>query len=72
MANPFEVPDADYAVLRNQQGQHSLWPADIAVPDGWTTVHGPAPREECLSHVREQWTDLRPADVAEFIAAVPR
>jgi uncharacterized protein YbdZ (MbtH family) len=30
MTNPFEVPDADYTVLRNSQNQHSLWPADVA------------------------------------------
>jgi MbtH protein len=72
MGNPFEDPDADYAVLRNQQGQHSLWPAAVAVPEGWTVVHGPGPREECLSYVRVHWVDLRPAEVAEFIAAVTR
>lgn len=27
MANPFEVPDAETAVLRHQQNQDSLWPA---------------------------------------------
>jgi MbtH protein len=72
MANPFEVPDAEYAVLRNQQNQHSLWPVDLAVPDGWTVVHGPGSRTECLAYVREHWVDIRPTDVAEFIAGVPR
>ena len=72
MANPFEVPDAEYAVLRNRQNQHSLWPAAAVVPEGWTVVHGPGPREECLDYVREHWVDLRPVDVAEFIAAVNR
>lgn len=70
MANPFEVPDADYVVLRNRENQHSLWRADVAAPDGWTLVHGPGPRPECLAYVRENWTDIRPAGVAEFIAAV--
>jgi MbtH protein len=72
MANPFEAPDADYAVLRNQQNQHSLWLADVAVPAGWTVAHGPGPREECLAYVREHWVDIRPTDVAEFIAVVSR
>ena len=31
MSNPFEVPDADYTVLRNPGDQHSLWPAVPAV-----------------------------------------
>ena len=72
MANPFEVPDADYVVLRNQQNQHSLWRAGIAVPNGWTVVHGPESRTDCLTYVREHWTDLRPSDVAEFVTAVTR
>jgi MbtH protein len=35
VTNPFEDADAQYLVLVNDEGQHSLWPADIAVPDGW-------------------------------------
>jgi len=69
MSNPFEVPDAHYTVLRNDEDQHSLWPGFAEVPDGWQVVHGPAPREECLAYVREHWVDLRPRGVVEFIAA---
>ncbi|GIM88053.1 MbtH family protein [Salinispora arenicola] len=72
MTNPFEASDADYTVLRNAQHQHSLWPAALAVPDGWTVVHGPADRTDCLEYVRRQWVDLRPSHVAEFVAAVSR
>lgn len=72
MTNPFEVPDADYTVLRNARNQHSLWPAVSAVPDGWSVVHGPGPRADCLAYVRQHWVDLCPSDVAEFIAAVSR
>jgi MbtH protein len=68
MTNPFEVPDADYTVLRNEENQHSLWPAFADVPAGWTVAHGPGPREECMTYVRENWTDLRPRSVAEFVA----
>ena len=35
MTNPFEDVEALYLVLVNDEGQHSLWPAGIAVPDGW-------------------------------------
>ena len=68
MTNPFEVPDANYAVLRNDENQHSLWPAFAEVPGGWTVVHGPGPREDCMTYIRENWVDLRPRGVAEFIA----
>jgi MbtH protein len=72
MTNPFEAPDADYVVLRNSRNQHSLWPAAMAVPDGWGVVCGPGPREDCLAYVRKHWVDLRPGEVAEFIATVSR
>lgn len=68
MTNPFEVPDANFSVLRNDENQHSLWPAFAPVPDGWTVVHGPGRRDECLAYVRENWHDVRPRSVAEFLA----
>ena len=63
MTNPFEDADAQYLVLVNDEGQHSLWPAGIAVPDGWTTVHGADSRSNCLGYVEEHWTDMRPASL---------
>jgi MbtH protein len=68
MDNPFEEPDTDYTVLRNDDDQHSLWPAFAAVPDGWSVVHGPGPRDDCLAYVQDNWKDVRPRSVAEFIA----
>jgi MbtH protein len=60
MTNPFENEDASYLVLRNDEGQYSLWPTFAEVPAGWVSVHGPAARQECLDHVEEHWTDMRP------------
>lgn len=68
MANPFEEKDVNYTVLCNDEGQHSLWPAFADVPGGWTVVHGPARRDDCMGYVREHWLDLRPRSVAEFVA----
>ncbi|MFI0509553.1 MbtH protein [Streptomyces canus] len=69
MTNPFEDDDATYLVLRNEEGQHSLWPSFVEVPPGWQTVHGPADRQSCLDHVDENWTDMRPNSL---IAAMDR
>ncbi|GHF69350.1 MbtH protein [Streptomyces mashuensis] len=65
MSNPFEDNDAQYRVLVNDEGQHSLWPDFADVPAGWTVVHGPAGRQECLDHVEANWTDMRPKSLAE-------
>ncbi|WP_410539911.1 MbtH family protein [Streptomyces sp. KL2] len=59
-SNPFEDNDAQYYVLVNDEGQHSLWPAFAEVPAGWTVVHGQDGRQACLDYVNENWTDMRP------------
>jgi MbtH protein len=64
MTNPFDDAEGVLLVIVNEEGQHSLWPAGTAVPAGWSAAHGPADRESCLSHVRTQWTDLRPRSLA--------
>ncbi|GAA3169203.1 MULTISPECIES: MbtH family protein [Streptomyces] len=61
MNNPFDDENGSYLVLTNAERQHSLWPADIEVPAGWTTVFGAGPRTACLDYVEEHWRDMRPA-----------
>jgi MbtH protein len=63
--NPFEDEDGFYVVLVNDENQHSLWPADLAAPAGWTGVFGPDRRTGCLAYVEEHWTDIRPASLIE-------
>lgn len=57
--NPFDDPDDNYRVLVNAAGEHSLWPAAIPAPAGWTVAHGPARRAACLEHVNEVWQGMR-------------
>lgn len=65
MTNPFENADDRYLVLVNSEDQHSLWPAALAVPDGWRRVFGEQSREACLAYVEANWTDLRPRSLRE-------
>jgi MbtH protein len=60
MVNPFEDPDAEYAVLINDEGQYSLWPSFADVPAGWSVVRQGTSREDCLNYINEHWTDMRP------------
>lgn len=69
MTNPFDNPDGVFLVLVNHENQHSLWPEFAAVPEGWTRVHGPASRAECLEYVEREWTDLRPKSLIEAMGA---
>ncbi|EST22943.1 MbtH family protein [Streptomyces roseochromogenus] len=63
--NPFDDGQSGtFLVLVNDQNQHSLWPAESPVPDGWTEVSSGA-RQECLNYVESHWTDMRPARLIE-------
>jgi MbtH protein len=60
VTNPFEDENGVYHVLINGEGQHSLWPSFIDVPDGWTIIHKSDSRTACLEFVNQHWTDMRP------------
>jgi MbtH protein len=59
-SNPFDDPDGTFHVLVNDEGQHSLWPTFVPVPLGWQVALSAATRQDCLDHIEEHWTDLRP------------
>jgi MbtH protein len=61
--NPFEDENGTYLVLTNAEGQFSLWPDGITVPDGWD-VALTASRADCLAYVEDRWTDISPARTA--------
>lgn len=65
MTNPFEDPEGRYLALINAEGQYSLWPAFVAVPDGWGVAHPEDSRDACLAHIERHWTDMRPRSLAE-------
>ncbi|ONI92033.1 MbtH family protein [Saccharothrix sp. ALI-22-I] len=52
-----------YRVVRNDAGQYSIWPDDQGVPVGWTDAGRSGTKDECLAHIDQVWTDLRPAGV---------
>lgn len=60
MTNPFEDENGVYHVLINDEGQHSLWPTFVEVPQGWTIVHEADTRAACLEFINRNWTDMRP------------
>lgn len=62
--NPFEDDDAEYHVLVNDEGQHSLWPVFADVPAGWTIALATASRAAALAYVEENWRDMRPRSLA--------
>jgi MbtH protein len=49
-----------YLVVVNDEEQYSIWLADMEIPKGWRAVGKKGPKAECLAHIKEVWTDMRP------------
>lgn len=56
----FDSPDANFKVLINHEEQYSIWPADLAVPGGWSETEMTGPKPECDEYIKANWTDMRP------------
>lgn len=67
MLNPFDDEHGHFLVLVNDEGQHSLWPADMTAPAGWRCVKEGDTRSACLNYIEQNWTDLRPASLISEI-----
>lgn len=52
--------DDRFRVVRNAEEQYSIWPDDRELPGGWFAVGVSGSRAECLAHIAEVWTDMRP------------
>lgn len=49
-----------YKVVVNHEEQYSIWPADRETPLGWRDEGKQGTKDECLAHIKEVWTDMRP------------
>lgn len=49
-----------YQVVVNHEDQYSVWAASGEPPVGWLATGFTGTRPECLAHITEVWTDLRP------------
>ena len=49
-----------YKVVMNHEEQYSIWPAYKENALGWSDVGKSGLKAECLSYIKEVWTDMRP------------
>jgi MbtH protein len=52
-----------YTVVVNDEEQYSIWVAERPLPAGWRSTGKAGSRAECLAHIKEVWTDMRPASL---------
>lgn len=49
-----------YKVVVNHEEQYSIWPDYKEIAQGWTYAGKTGSKAECLAHIKEVWTDMRP------------
>jgi MbtH protein len=57
--------DLTYRVVLNHEEQYSIWPVDRDLPLGWREEGKRGTRAECLAHIDEVWTDMRPLSLRQ-------
>lgn len=61
--------DVRYKVVVNREEQYSIWPAERENAPDWRDVGKRGSKEECLAHISEIWTDLRPLSLRRHMDA---
>jgi MbtH protein len=54
-----------YKVVVNHEEQYSIWPAERENPLGWRDGGKSGTKPECLTYIREVWTDMRPLSLRQ-------
>jgi MbtH protein len=63
----FDRDDVTFTVVVNHEEQYSIWPTYKAIPNGWTEVGVTGSKKECLDHIEQVWTDMRPLSLRKFM-----
>ncbi len=59
-----------YKVVVNHEEQYSIWSADRDNALGWNDAGKTGNKTECLSYIKEVWTDMRPLSLRKKMEAV--
>lgn len=54
------VDDLTYVVVRNDEGQYSIWDSQRPIPAGWEAQAPAATKEACLEYIKQHWVDITP------------
>ena len=61
-----------YKVVVNHEEQYSIWPADRENAPGWRDAGKSGPKADCLAHIKEVWTDMRPLSLRRQMEAAAK
>lgn len=60
-------PDTRFKVVINHEEQYSIWPDYKEIPAGWRAVGKEGSKDECLAHIEQVWTDMRPLSLRQHL-----
>ncbi|GLX00435.1 MbtH family NRPS accessory protein [Microtetraspora sp. NBRC 16547] len=63
------MSEQNWLVVVNDEEQYSIWAADRPLPAGWAEEGFTGGRQECLTHIEQVWTDMRPRSLREAMKA---
>jgi MbtH protein len=61
-----------YKVVVNHEQQYSIWPVERANAPGWNDAGKNGTKAECLAHIQEVWTDMRPLSLRKKMEEAAR
>jgi MbtH protein len=59
--------ELQYQVVVNEEEQYSIWPTTRELPIGWRAIGRSGSKQECLDHIEEVWTDMRPLSLRKAL-----
>lgn len=59
-----------YKVVVNHEEQYSIWPANRENAPGWRDAGKSGTKTECLDHIKEVWTDMRPLSLRKHMESL--
>jgi len=62
-----QTKDDRFVVVINDELQYSIWPSGRDVPGGWHAEGFAGSRADCLAHIAQMWTDMRPLSVRHHV-----
>lgn len=72
MASNHSILDDEQAlfeVVINDEEQYSIWPQGRELPLGWRAVGSSGTKSECLAHITNVWSDMRPRSLRDAMAS---
>eukprot|EP01130_Rhizamoeba_saxonica_P005440 TRINITY_DN2178_c0_g1_i4.p1 TRINITY_DN2178_c0_g1~~TRINITY_DN2178_c0_g1_i4.p1 ORF type:complete len:171 (-),score=56.85 TRINITY_DN2178_c0_g1_i4:65-577(-) len=61
------MDQVEYKVVVNHEMQYSIWPTWKLDPPGWSDEGTVGNKDECLDHIGQIWTDMRPLSLQKFM-----